>query len=67
MTVFVDTSAFYAVFDRDDANHPAAKTAWTALLGEAATLLTNNYGCWKPPPYFSTGSASRPCAASTKV
>jgi predicted nucleic acid-binding protein len=43
MTVFVDTSAFYAVFDRDDANHPAAKEAWTALLREPATLLTNNY------------------------
>jgi predicted nucleic acid-binding protein len=43
MTVFVDTSAFYAIFDRDDANHPSAKAAWTALLGEAATLLTNNY------------------------
>lgn len=43
MTVFVDTSAFYAVFDRDDANHPSAKAAWTTLLGEAETLLTNNY------------------------
>jgi predicted nucleic acid-binding protein len=43
MTVFVDTSAFYAVFDRDDANHPAAKETWTALLREPATLLTTNY------------------------
>ena len=43
MTVFVDTSAFYAVFDRDGANHPAAKAAWTALLGEPATLWTTNY------------------------
>lgn len=43
MTVFVDTSAFYAVFDRDDANHSAAKETWLALLGRAATLLTHNY------------------------
>lgn len=43
MTVFVDTSAFYAVLDRDDANHPAAKEAWATLLREAATLLTTNY------------------------
>jgi predicted nucleic acid-binding protein len=43
MTVFVDTSAFYAVFDRDDANHPAAKEAWIALLRERATLVTTSY------------------------
>ena len=43
MTVFVDTSAFYAVFDRDDANHAAAKDTWIGLLGGAATLLTHNY------------------------
>jgi predicted nucleic acid-binding protein len=43
MTVFVDTSAFYAVFDRDDANHTRAKPVWERLLREQATLLTNNY------------------------
>jgi predicted nucleic acid-binding protein len=43
MTAFVDTSAFYAVFDRDDANHPAAKETWTKLLRERTTLLTTNY------------------------
>ena len=43
MTVFVDTSAFYAVFDQDDANHTAAQQVWVALLGEAATLFTTNY------------------------
>jgi predicted nucleic acid-binding protein len=43
MIVFVDTSAFYAVFDRDDANHPSAKEAWAELLRETATLLTTNY------------------------
>ncbi len=42
MTVFVDTSAFYAVFDRDDVNHADAKDKRVALLREPATLLTNN-------------------------
>ena len=43
MTVFVDTSAFYAVLDRDDSNHLAAKETWMLLLREKATLFTNNY------------------------
>ena len=43
MTVFVDTSAFYAVFDRDDANDAAAAKAWTKLLQDSTTLLTSNY------------------------
>ena len=43
MTVFVDTSAFYAVFDRDDVNHDRASKTWARLLGDAATLITNNY------------------------
>ncbi len=43
MTVFVDTSAFYAVLDRDDANHSAARETWERLLRGAAVLLTSNY------------------------
>jgi uncharacterized protein len=43
MTVFLDTSALYAVFDRDDANHARARAAWAAYLGDATILLTNNY------------------------
>ena len=43
MTVFLDTSGLYAVFDRDDANHPRAKIAWVEWLREGAGLLTNNY------------------------
>ena len=39
----LEAPAFYAVFDRDDANHSAAKEVWTALLREPATLLTTNY------------------------
>ncbi len=43
MIVFVDTSAFYAVLDRDDRNHRRAHEIWTALLRDGAALLTNNY------------------------
>ena len=43
MTVFVDTSAFYAVLDHDDGNHGSARAIWSRLLGSRAALLTNNY------------------------
>jgi uncharacterized protein len=43
MTVFIDTSALYAVFDRDDSSHRPAREIWTRLLTEDATLLTTNY------------------------
>ena len=43
MTVFLDTSGLYAVFDRDDINHARARTAWEDWLREGASLLTNNY------------------------
>lgn len=40
---FVDTSAVYAVLDRDDANHVAAKQCWNGLLDSDALLFTTNY------------------------
>jgi predicted nucleic acid-binding protein len=43
VTVFVDTSGLYAVFDRDDANHSRAREAWVEWLREGAVPLTNNY------------------------
>jgi predicted nucleic acid-binding protein len=43
LTVFLDTSGLYAVFDRADANHARAKAAWVGWLSESAVLLTNNY------------------------
>lgn len=43
MTVFLDTSGLYAVFDSDDANHSRARAAWMEWLREGATLVTNNY------------------------
>ena len=43
MRVFIDTSAFYALLDRDDENHQKAKTAWVGLLKDEGTLITSNY------------------------
>jgi predicted nucleic acid-binding protein len=43
LTVFVDTSAFYAILDRDDVNHAAAGKTWIGLVDSGATLLTHNY------------------------
>jgi predicted nucleic acid-binding protein len=43
LTLYLDTSGLYAVFDRDDVNHSRAKTAWEEWLREGATFLTNNY------------------------
>ena len=41
--IFVDTSALYAVIDRDDHNHAAAKETWATLLQSDETLLVTNY------------------------
>lgn len=43
MSVFVDTSAFYALLDRDDRFHAAARAAWTELIGNRHALVTSNY------------------------
>lgn len=43
MSVFADTSAFYAVFDADDEEHPRAREAWDGLISAETPLLTSNY------------------------
>lgn len=43
MTVFVDTSALYAVLDRDDGFHAAAREHWVELLAGKEPLLLTNY------------------------
>ncbi|MBI5179400.1 MAG: type II toxin-antitoxin system VapC family toxin [Nitrospinae bacterium] len=44
MRVFLDTSALYALLDRDDANNGKAQKAWNGLLaGGDSALLTTNY------------------------
>jgi len=43
MTVFIDTSAFYALLDGDDDNHKEAVRIWTSLLSSDRRLVTGNY------------------------
>lgn len=43
MLCFMDTSALYAVLDRDDRNHGSARDAWTGLLSDDADLITSSY------------------------
>jgi predicted nucleic acid-binding protein len=43
MTVFVDTSAFYAILDVDDDNHRQASDTLKHLREARAHLVTSNY------------------------
>jgi len=43
VSVFVDTSALYALLNRNDAAHTPAAEEWTALLSRRDTLVTSNY------------------------
>ena len=43
MTIFVDTSAFYAVLDGSDDNHEAARRVWSEMLERGDVPLTSNY------------------------
>lgn len=43
MRIYIDTSAFYALLDRDDRNHRHAKRIWGGILEEENILLTSNY------------------------
>ena len=43
MRVFVDTSAFYALLDRDDDNHERARSAWTEIVEAGTVAVTSSY------------------------
>ncbi|HHW41609.1 MAG TPA: PIN domain-containing protein [Syntrophomonadaceae bacterium] len=43
MKVFVDSSAFLAVLDADDENHPLARQVWEKILNAGAFLITTSY------------------------
>ena len=39
----IDTSALYAILDRDDQNHLSAKAIWAGLLASDEPVLVTNY------------------------
>ena len=43
MTVFVDTSALFAVLDADDRYHARARELWEQLIATAEELVCTNY------------------------
>ena len=43
MMVFVDSSALYAIANREEEPHSRAAEAWRRLLADQAVLLTTNY------------------------
>jgi len=43
MNIFIDTSGFIAVLNRDEASHTKAAKTWTDILMSGDTLVTTNY------------------------
>jgi predicted nucleic acid-binding protein len=41
--IFADTSALYALLDRNDSNHHAAALLWERILSHDPELITTNY------------------------
>jgi predicted nucleic acid-binding protein len=43
MSIFIDTSAFLAILDKDDEHHNQAAEVWRNILMSTETLVTTNY------------------------
>ena len=43
MSVFVDTSAFYAIANADDVRHESAVSVWRSLIDDGELIVTSNY------------------------
>ncbi len=43
MSIFIDTSAFLAILDKDDEHHNPAADVWRNILLSTETLVTTNY------------------------
>lgn len=41
--IYVDTSAFFAIVNEDDADHKIAMETWEHLIGANEKLMCNNY------------------------
>jgi predicted nucleic acid-binding protein len=43
VSIFIDTSAFYAIIIDSDPNHASALQTWTNLVNRKESLITSNY------------------------
>jgi len=43
VSVFIDTSAFLAILDRQEQNHSQARSTWEALVQGGDALIVTNY------------------------
>jgi uncharacterized protein len=43
MSIFIDTSGFLAVLNKDDVHHPVAAKTWRDILTSEDELVTTNY------------------------
>lgn len=43
MTVYIDTSAFFATIDADDENHQQASVIWSDLIKRKEPIVCNTY------------------------
>ncbi len=43
MAIFADTSALYALLDRDDENHERAARTWRQIMASDDDVVTTNY------------------------
>lgn len=43
MSIFVDTSALYAILDADDENHPRSAETWRRVIASNQSVVTTNY------------------------